>query len=124
MPRALKGRMPRCLPDHRATEAKRLREVFLDLTAKYHVADGTMRRVALLAAQSWLSYERITAEIHRLEARQNGRGTVQALRRLRRQQKAEAKQFRFGVADLRHAGGTERPTSHAERIAAVPERGI
>lgn len=104
MPRALKGRMPRCLPDHRSAESKRLREVYLDLVTEHHVVDGTARRLALLAAQSWLTYERLTAEINKLEGRKVGRNTVTALRRLRRQQNVSAKQFRFGVMDLKQRG--------------------
>ena len=46
-----------------------------------------------------------------------GRNTVTALRRLRRQQNAAAKQFRFGVADLKHAGNHAPPVDLARQIA-------
>jgi hypothetical protein len=124
MPRALAGRMPRCLPDHRSNHAKRLREVYLDLCQSYHVIDGTNRRLALLVAQSWLTYERITGEIHRLEQHKHGRNTVSALRRLRRQQNMASKSYRFGCMDLKKADlSAGQPLDLARSIAAGQRAG-
>ena len=39
MPRALKGQMPRVLPDHRSTLAKRLRCIYDDLGQRFPLRD-------------------------------------------------------------------------------------
>jgi hypothetical protein len=93
MPRVLKGRMPRAYADHRTTAAKRLRPVYDDLDARFGLADGVSRRVALLVARAWLDYEAVTRDLE-------GKHKPLTLRRLRRQQRAALGQFTTGLRDL------------------------
>ncbi len=105
MPRALKGRMPRTLSDHRSNLAKRLRHVYDDLQEKFPLKDGVSRRVAVLAARAWLDYEKLSQETERLSASRprekdaRQRAAFQ-LTRLRRRQSSFAGQFLGGLRTL------------------------
>ena len=105
MPRALKGRMPRTLSDHRSNLAKRLRHVYDELQEKFPLKDGVSRRVAVLAARAWLDYEKLSQETERLSASRprekdaRQRAAFQ-LTRLRRRQSSFAGQFLGGLRTL------------------------
>ncbi len=105
MPRALKGRMPRTLGDHRSTVSKRLRVVYDDLEQRFPLRDGISRRVAVLAARAWLDYENLSEETERLSASRprekdaRQRAAFQ-LTRLRRRQSSFAGQFLGGLRTL------------------------
>ncbi len=93
MPRALKGRMPRTLPDHRSTLAKRLRVVYDEISKRYPLQDGVARRVALLAARAWCDYE----DMAKATSRQR---KATEINRLRRRQATCAGQFLSGLRSL------------------------
>ena len=105
MSRALKGRMPRTLPDHRSTLAKQLRDAYDDIAGRFSLTDGVARRVALLAARAWLDYERLSRESAQLAAsrpREKSRRQHHALQlsRTRRRQSSFAGQFLGGLRTL------------------------
>jgi len=62
---SLKGRMPRTFTDQRCAEAHRLRVVYTDLMEKVPNPTGRARRMALLAAQSWIAYEDLSIKLDR-----------------------------------------------------------
>ncbi len=127
MPRALKGRMPRTLGDHRSTVSKRLRVVYDDLEQRFPLRDGISRRVAVLAARAWLDYENLSEETERLaasrprepEARQKA---AFQLTRLRRRQSSFAGQFLGGLRTLEGLSNGHGKDSFA-LLAGQEERG-
>ena len=65
MAKALKGKMPRVLKDHRTVFGKRLRAVYDDLAGRFPLQDGVARRIAVLAARAWLDYEDASTSMDR-----------------------------------------------------------
>lgn len=100
MPRALKGRMPRVLPDHRSALGKHLRCVYEDIGTRYELGDGIARRVAIMAARSWLEYENVSQEVAALTAKRPRGKISMALTRSRRRQASYAGQFLGGLRTL------------------------
>ncbi len=95
MPKALKGRMPRVLPDHRSTLAKRLRAVYDEIGKRYPLQDGVARRIALLAARAWVDYEDMAKATS-----QRRKPKATEINRLRRRQATCAGQFLSGLRSL------------------------
>ena len=101
MPRSLKGYMPRVLDDHRSRHAKQLREVYMELIAKYPLRDGVSRRVAVITAKAWLDYEEISREVQQLTGRRRHHQNVAVIQtRLRRRQSSYMGQFMGGLRTL------------------------
>ncbi len=116
MSRALKGRMPRTLPDHRSTLAKQLRGVYDDIGGRFSLTDGVSRRVALLAARAWLDYERLSRESeqlasHRPREKDARQRVAFQLTRLRRRQSSFAGQFLGGLRTLEGLANGHAPRS-------------
>lgn len=121
MPRALKGRMPRICGDHRSHLAKQLRVVYDEIISRYPVTDAIGRREALLTAQAWVKYQRLTEEIERLFGRKRGRGTALALRRLDRQQGRAMLNYRHGLEQVKALAQGPDKRDLAKRLAAIPQ---
>ena len=116
MARRLKGGMPRIHDDNRCSDAKRLREVYFDLDARYGLSqrDGVTRRVAVMTAQSFVDYQ--AASRLAAEASQRKASKTQALdaSRLRRRQTSYARAFLGGLALLQQMAGAPRANLPAE----------
>lgn len=117
---ALKARMPRCLPDHRSSSAKRLRRAFDELAERFPLTDGVTRRLALLAAQAAVEHEDASALL------EIGHRQKRVMNRLRRRQRQAAGAWLSGIRHLEEmtAGRRPAPPSLADTLAQAPRLSV
>jgi hypothetical protein len=115
--------MPRCCDDHRRTEGRRISAVFAELMEGLPGAPRLARRVALLAAQAFVSYQDVTLQIGR--ARRNKRSAVE-IRRLEKQRRLSAGNFLQGLRELQAMVDRDgnRPPDLARKIQAAQQRSL
>lgn len=94
--------MPRLFADNRRPEAKRFREIYQDIQARYPLEDGISRRIAALTAKAWLDYEQVSKELTPLTKKILARTAKRALsiNRLRRRQASLVSAFLGGLRTL------------------------
>lgn len=119
--RRLKAAMPRCYADHRTADAKRLRRVYDDLASRFKDLDGVARRVALLAAESWMAYEDLGIEIERASGK---RKSTLSLSRLRRRRQSAAGQFLGGLRSLEALTGGNGDGRGLDLAAMLAHQGL
>lgn len=115
MPSALKGRMPRVLPDHRSHEGKRLREVYLEFMGKLSDAPGPARRIGVMTAEAWIQYEDLGVQIAR--AKKNKRSALE-IRRLKKERRLAAGHYLGGLRELSALEGKSPVVSPLDKLLA------
>jgi len=100
--KALKGKMPRILPNHRTGPARQIREVYNEIAERFALNDGVARRVAVLAAKAWLDYLAVGEELAKIPAPKSTRGgkALAMIARMRRRQAAHVGQYLAGLRAL------------------------
>ncbi len=125
MPKALKGKMPRVLKDHRSHAGKVLREGFDALMSQFKLDDPISRRVAVMVEQSWLEYTGISKELNDLVSRpRRGKDQTLALARLRRRRDSVAGRYLGGLrtlTTLAAGNGNRMPPTPTELLAGLQE---
>lgn len=122
MPKALKGKMPRVLKDHRSHIGKQLREGYDALMARFNLQDSIGRRLAVMVEQSWLEYRTISAELDDLARRpRKGKERVLAIARLRRRRDSVAGRYLGGLRTLTGLAVGNGHEDLARLIAAARE---
>jgi len=101
--------MPRLFDDCRCTNHRRLRAIYRDLEAQFGLTTGVARRIAILAARSWLDYEAASQELERPHK-------APTARRLRRLQRSHAGAYLSAVKSLEALGAGPRQADHLEAL--------
>ena len=124
MPKALKGKMPRVLKDHRSHIGKQLREGFDALITRFNLDDPIGRRVAVMTEQAFLEYRTLSAELDDLVGRRRrGKDHTMTITRLRRRRDSVAGRYLGGLRTLTSLaeGNGNRISTPTELLAGLQE---